>query len=82
MAMSRLTGLLIVCVLGLSVACIGLLVALLVRSEANQSYAGVTSSSKEPGSPIISGSIDEDYSDTNDILEGNSEFNTIEKWQL
>jgi len=33
MAMTKSTGLLVVCVLGLSIACVGLLVALLVKSD-------------------------------------------------
>lgn len=63
MAMSRSTGALIACVFGLSVACIGLLVALLVsQSNLNEQSSQLQSNGvKKPGVPIVNPSIDDDY---------------------
>lgn len=62
--MNKTTGLLAVLVLGLSVACIGMLAALLVRSESNK--APVEQPDRAGGRPVTSGSIEpgsvaEDY---------------------
>ena len=53
MAMTKSTGLLVVCVLGLSVACVGLLVALLVKSDITGGV--VEKPSRDLGTPIVSG---------------------------
>ena len=55
MAMTKSTGLLVVCVLGLSVACVGLLIALLVRSDITGSSPEIPEKARDPGAPIISG---------------------------
>jgi hypothetical protein len=60
MAMSKSTGIMAVLVLGLSVACVGLLVALLVKSD----ISGTKSSSQSGnhgGSPTISESKEDGY---------------------
>lgn len=64
MAMSRSTGALIACVFGLSVACIGLLIALLVQSNQgldNDASSQLQNGAKKPGAPVVNPSTDDDY---------------------
>ena len=64
MAVSKSTSILIACVLGLSIACVGLLIALSLQSggaENGDNSINPTEKSKDIGAPIISGSTDNDY---------------------
>lgn len=64
MAMNKSTGILVACVLGLSIACVGLLIALSLQSDDSSSSdknVNPTEKSKNLGSPIISGSTDDDF---------------------
>ena len=58
MAMNKSTGILVACVLGLSIACVGLLIALSLQSDdssSSEKNVNPTEKSKNLGSPIISG---------------------------
>jgi len=59
--MTKSTGLLVVCVLGLSIACVGLLVALIVKSDVTGDEVISVNPPKEPGAPTISQATDDDY---------------------
>lgn len=56
MAMNKSTGILVACVLGLSIACVGLLIALSLQSDSSSvKNSNPTEKSKNLGSPVISG---------------------------
>ncbi len=70
MAMSRSTGLLTMLVLGLSIACIGLLAALLVRN--GESTSSSEDSQFEPRYPYVSQSKPEDVPIEDGFAESDS----------